>query len=179
MTHLVPPPGYSSWLDYAVDCMDTRSLEQEDLWVDDPAQRRWPEGTTREQFDQAVRAELAELRENRIGIARGKFDLPDNAESNVLPPIACPGCGQPVGGRFIAFNAGALRRDGPRSASMSDDLVGFMHFDWHDHDQLGLPHVEFAENSVPGQIEMYFHDTACLRQWFGEIADRLDGKCQP
>lgn len=59
---LRPPPGYLTWLDYAVDCMDTRSLEQQELWIDAPAERHWPEGTTREQMQQAVMAELAELR---------------------------------------------------------------------------------------------------------------------
>lgn len=59
---LRPPPNYTSWLDYAVDCMDTRSLEQAELWIDDPAQRYWPEGTTRRQMEQAVKIELAELR---------------------------------------------------------------------------------------------------------------------
>lgn len=63
---LSPPPGYTSWLDYAVDCMDTRSLEQQELWIDDPAQRHWPEGTTSEQMQQAVRDELAELRARAI-----------------------------------------------------------------------------------------------------------------
>lgn len=63
MNRLCPPPGYASWLDYAVDCMDTRSLEQQELWIDDPAQRHWPEGATREQMQQAVTDELAELRD--------------------------------------------------------------------------------------------------------------------
>ena len=59
-----PPPNYASWLDYAVDCMDTRSLEQEDLWISNPAQRYWPEGTTGEQMEQAAQYELAELRDH-------------------------------------------------------------------------------------------------------------------
>lgn len=39
VTTLRPPHDYKSWLDFAVDCMDTRSLEQEDLWIDDPIKR--------------------------------------------------------------------------------------------------------------------------------------------
>lgn len=29
-----PPEGYASWLDFAVDTMDTRTEEQERLWAD-------------------------------------------------------------------------------------------------------------------------------------------------
>lgn len=72
-TRLPPPPGYSTWLDYAVACMDTRSLEQEYLWIDDPAQRHWPEGTFREQMEQAVKEELAEL---RARASADPFDAP-------------------------------------------------------------------------------------------------------
>ncbi len=61
-TRLCPPPGYTSWLDYAVDCMDTRSLELESMFVDDQEKWHWPTGTTREHMDEAVRNELAELR---------------------------------------------------------------------------------------------------------------------
>jgi len=42
--------------------MDTRSLEQESMFVDDPEKWHWPTGTTRENIDEAVRNELAELR---------------------------------------------------------------------------------------------------------------------
>jgi len=61
-TRLSPPPCYSTWLDYAVDCMDTRSLELELMFEDNSEKWRWPIGTTREQMDKAVREELAELR---------------------------------------------------------------------------------------------------------------------
>ena len=59
---LRPPEGYSSWLDYALDCLDTRSLEQEEAMNDNPDELHWPAGTTREQWREAAKAELGELR---------------------------------------------------------------------------------------------------------------------
>ncbi len=61
-TRLCPPPGYTSWLDYAVDFFDTRSLELESKFEDDPEKWHWPAGTTREHIHEAIRNELAELR---------------------------------------------------------------------------------------------------------------------
>lgn len=49
-----PPEGYASWLDFAVDTMDTRAEEQERLWADTPV--------SRQAMRNAVRAELAALR---------------------------------------------------------------------------------------------------------------------
>lgn len=49
-----PPEGYTSWLDFAVDTMDTRTEEQERLWADTPV--------SRQAMRDAVRAELAALR---------------------------------------------------------------------------------------------------------------------
>jgi len=57
---LLPPPGYASWIDYAVENMETRSLELEALF---DGEKHWPQGTTREQMRQAVQAELAEIRQ--------------------------------------------------------------------------------------------------------------------
>lgn len=57
---LIPPPGYASWIDYAVENMETRSLELENLF---DGEKHWPQGTTREQMHQAVQAELAEIRQ--------------------------------------------------------------------------------------------------------------------
>ena len=59
----VPPRGYASRLDYAVDMIDTRSAELDHLFEDGP-----DEGVpTRESMRQAVRAELDEVRQ-RAGI---------------------------------------------------------------------------------------------------------------
>lgn len=52
-----PPTGFDSWLDYAVECMDTRSAELEHLFDDTGAT------PSRAAIEQAVRKELAELRE--------------------------------------------------------------------------------------------------------------------
>lgn len=49
-----PPTGYSSWLDFAVDTMETRAEEQERLWANTPV--------SRQSMRDAVRAELAALR---------------------------------------------------------------------------------------------------------------------
>lgn len=49
-----PPDGYKSWLDFAVDSMDTRSEEIERLFLDTPA--------SRESMRDAVRAEYLALR---------------------------------------------------------------------------------------------------------------------
>lgn len=86
----------------------------------------------------------------------------------------CPACGTEIGYRFIVLNAGALLRTGPDSASMDDRLWGFFHVNWHDHDNIGRPHVDIPENSVPGQIELLFCGPDCLRQWFNGIVDRLE-----
>lgn len=58
-----PPEGYATWLDYAVDCMDTRSVELERLFEEGVGAG----GPTRDEMDQAVRAELEELR-RRAGV---------------------------------------------------------------------------------------------------------------
>lgn len=49
-----PPEGYASWLDFAVDTMDTRAEEQERLWASTPI--------SRQAMRDAVRAELVALR---------------------------------------------------------------------------------------------------------------------
>jgi hypothetical protein len=49
-----PPEGYRSWLDFAVENMDTRTEEQERLWADKPV--------SRQAMRDAVRAELVALR---------------------------------------------------------------------------------------------------------------------
>lgn len=57
---LSPPSGYSSWLDYAVATMDTRSEETASLLADESG-----EGPTREAMREAARTELATLRSRR------------------------------------------------------------------------------------------------------------------
>lgn len=49
-----PPEGYGSWLDFAVDTMDTRAEEQDRLWAGAPV--------SRQAMHDAVRAELVMLR---------------------------------------------------------------------------------------------------------------------
>jgi len=49
-----PPDGYATWLDYAVETMDTRSQEIERLFLDKPV--------SRESMREAVRTELEALR---------------------------------------------------------------------------------------------------------------------
>jgi len=66
-----PPEGYATWLDYAVDCVDTRSVELESLFENGPAEG----APTREAIRLAVKAELDELRQ-RAGI-RGQHRLSD------------------------------------------------------------------------------------------------------
>ena len=56
MSRPPPPFGHRSWLDYAVATMDSRSAALEYLFADEDS--KW----TREQMEQAVRDELAELR---------------------------------------------------------------------------------------------------------------------
>ena len=51
------PEGYSSWLDYAVESFDTRTLTIEGLFSDD---NPWPD---REAIRDAARRELADLRQ--------------------------------------------------------------------------------------------------------------------
>ncbi|WP_083518154.1 DUF2442 domain-containing protein [Dechloromonas denitrificans] len=51
-----PPTGFASWLDYAVECVDTRSAELEHLFDDTGAV------PSRAAMEQAVRKELTELR---------------------------------------------------------------------------------------------------------------------
>lgn len=58
---LCPPPGYATWIDYAVENMDTRELLLECLFASE-AYEHWPEGTTREQMREAAQAELNEIR---------------------------------------------------------------------------------------------------------------------
>lgn len=56
MSRPPPPAGYRSWLDYAVATMDSRAAALEYLFSDE--ENKW----SREEMEQAVRDELAELR---------------------------------------------------------------------------------------------------------------------
>lgn len=62
MGRLRPPEGFSSWLDYALDGLDTRSLEQDEALQDKPEALHWPAGTTRAQMREAAQAELKAFR---------------------------------------------------------------------------------------------------------------------
>lgn len=50
-----PPSGYDSWLKYAIETMDTRAVEQQELFEN--GDTRW----SREEMLSAACAELAEL----------------------------------------------------------------------------------------------------------------------
>jgi hypothetical protein len=60
---LPPPKGYSSWLDYAVATLETRSLHNDHAWGNQP---QWPEGIDREDFRRAAAAELTKLRKPAV-----------------------------------------------------------------------------------------------------------------
>lgn len=86
----------------------------------------------------------------------------------------CPGCGEQVGTTQLRLNAGALLKDGPQSAGANENLCGFFTLDWHDHDNSNRPSIHVAESPFPGQIELLFHGTNCLRIWFERIARKLE-----
>jgi hypothetical protein len=50
-----PPEGYGSWLDYAVQTMDTRTVEINQLFSDEIS-------PTRQEMQEAAQVELQELR---------------------------------------------------------------------------------------------------------------------
>ena len=56
MSRPPPPAGHRSWLDYAVATMDSRAAALEYILSDDAD--KW----SRDEMEQAVREELAELR---------------------------------------------------------------------------------------------------------------------
>lgn len=58
-----PPAGYATWLDYAVETMDTRSVELELLLADDDSGSQAP---TRDEMRRAARAELDALRQQAL-----------------------------------------------------------------------------------------------------------------
>lgn len=58
------PPGYTSWLDYALDCIDIRSLELESLFNGDPT-------FSRDAVRRAARQELDELRNKAAAPDKG------------------------------------------------------------------------------------------------------------
>lgn len=57
MSELSPPSGYRSWLDYAADTMETRSLHLQSI-----DESPWGREVQRDEMRQAVRAEIAALR---------------------------------------------------------------------------------------------------------------------
>ena len=54
-----PPPGFESWLDYAVENMPTRDLYNNNELSDTPW---WPERPFRDQMVKAAREELYRMR---------------------------------------------------------------------------------------------------------------------
>ena len=67
---LAPPKGHASWLDYAIETMETRELFLEVCWGESP----WPDGTQRDDMRQAAKDELEELR-RRAAAATTRSDL--------------------------------------------------------------------------------------------------------
>ena len=193
------PQGYASWLDYAVDTVDTRSVQVERMFDEGPS----PEIPTREAMRQIVRTELEERRQ-RAGI-RGQHRLSelmaempdglpraegwDDASTGGRPPVGvliqgttnrslarCPVCGTSYAdtdNRFAVVSAGALRRTGPESAVMDEQLTGFLDLLWHDHDGGGA-RVPLAEDAPAGQTELYVCSPTCLRALFNGWVDALE-----
>lgn len=64
---LPPPHGYRSWLDYAVQTMNTRELELDHSLAAHPL---WPNEITREHFKRAALDELTELREASLRLGK-------------------------------------------------------------------------------------------------------------
>mgnify|MGYP002640986863 CR=1 FL=1 len=58
VTDLKPPPGYDSWLEYALAHMETRDLFHSQLFDDGPY---WGRTVQRQEFRDAARAELDAL----------------------------------------------------------------------------------------------------------------------
>jgi hypothetical protein len=63
--NLTPPQGYQSWLHYAVETMETRSLELEGFFDE------WPDhagrAVSREEMREAARRELFQVLKGRVG----------------------------------------------------------------------------------------------------------------
>lgn len=103
-----PPKGYATWLDYAVDCMDTRSVEIESILDEDSGAA----GPSRDDMRQAVKAELEELR----GRAGGQAN--EHRLSHLL--MQCQNQ-QPTAGRRVANLGGAEQsRNEPSRRSDTD-----------------------------------------------------------
>ena len=68
------PPGYTIWLDYAVDRMDVRSLEIESLFNDDTT-------FSRDAVRSAARQELDELRNKATTLEKLRYGSADKSTS--------------------------------------------------------------------------------------------------
>ncbi len=77
----------------------------------------------------------------------------------------CPHCNKEIDSVFVYFNTGALRRINEHSAVMDENLSGFFHLGWHDHDS-NHPSVDIEKDAQNGQIEMYFCNPDCMENWF-------------
>lgn len=69
-----PPPGYSTWIEYAIATMDTRSLNL--LSLDDEGEvfEAWGRAVERSEMRDAARAELAALRTERDAAIQESHD---------------------------------------------------------------------------------------------------------
>jgi hypothetical protein len=89
---------------------------------------------------------------------------------------SCPVCGLDYadnGHRFVTLCVGALKRDGPHSAHMSEELSGFMNLFWHDHDQ-GCASVEIVSDATNGQADLYACSFACMKTLLAGLVDQLE-----
>ena len=93
---------------------------------------------------------------------------------------ACPVCGTDYAAndhRFVVLGVGALKRDGPYSASMSDELSGFMHLSWHDHAH-GCASVDIVSDAANGQADLHVCSFACMKTLLGGLVDQLETNWQ-
>jgi len=88
----------------------------------------------------------------------------------------CPVCGTDYaanGHRFVVLGVGALKRDGPHSASMSEELSGFMHLFWHNHDE-GCASVDIVSDAANGQADLQACSFACMKTLLSGLVDQLE-----
>jgi len=98
-----------------------------------------------------------------------------SGNTNLTLP-ACPVCGKQYADndhRFVVMSVGALKRDGPHSASMSEELSGFLHLHWHDHAE-GCASVDIVDNADCGQADLHACSFDCMRHLLTGWVDQLE-----
>jgi hypothetical protein len=89
---------------------------------------------------------------------------------------ACPVCGKHYADndhRFAVLSAGALKRESAHSASMSEELSGFLHLHWHDHAE-GCASVDVIDNADYGQADLHACSFDCMRRLLTGWVDQLE-----